>query len=111
MAVGHTGHEEPQPQPLGAAGDETERGVALQHGSLGRRPVHLEEVVHEREGAHADGLGALGEGSHARSDTGGTAGPVEPRDVEIELHAHRSTREIATAKKCSGCRAGVVVRV
>ncbi len=37
-------------------------------------------------GADADGLGALGEVGDARPDAGRTAGPVESRDVEIELH-------------------------
>ena len=87
MAVRHAGHEQAQPQPLGAARDEAERGVALEHRILGRRhPVHLEVVVHERHGADAHGLGALGEVGDAGPDAGRTAGPVESHDVEIKLH-------------------------
>ena len=68
MAVGHAGDEQAQPQPLGAAGDEAERGVALEHRVLGRRhPVHLEEVVHERQRADADGLGPLRRGRRRRA--------------------------------------------
>ena len=77
----------PKPQAVGAARDEAERGVALEHRILGRRhPVHLEVVVHERHGADAHGLGALGEVGDARPDAGRTAGPVESHDVEIKLH-------------------------
>ena len=58
MAIRHAGDEEAQAQRLGAAGDEAERGVALEHRVLGRRhPVHLEEVVHERQRADTDGFG------------------------------------------------------
>ena len=78
MAVGHPGHEQPQSQPLGATGDEAERGVALEHRVLGgRHPVHLEEVVHERHRADADGLGAPGEVGDTRPDSGRPARPVE----------------------------------
>jgi len=88
MAIGHTGHEEAQAQPVGAARDEAERRVALEHRILRRRhPIHLEEVVHERHRADTQGLGALGEVGDTRPDTGGTTGPVESHDVEIELHS------------------------
>ena len=87
MAVGHPGHQGAQAQRAGAAGDEAERGVALEHRVLGRRHrLHLEEVVHDRERAHAEPFGALGEVGDAVADAGGTAGPVESRDVEIEMH-------------------------
>ena len=92
MAIGHPGHEEPQPEPLRATGDEAERRVTLEHRVLRRRhPVHLEVVVHERQGAHPDGLGPLGQVGHTRSYARRTAGPVESRNVEIELHARRSS--------------------
>src|SRR5439155_27340775 len=75
------------PQRSGAARDDAERGVALEHRILGRRhPVHLEVVVHERHGADAHGLGALREVGDARPDAGRTAGPVESHDMEIKLH-------------------------
>ena len=78
MAVGHPGHEEPEPQPVGATGDEAERGVALEHRVLRRgHPVHLEVVVHERQGAYADSLGPLGQVGDTRPDARRTAGPVE----------------------------------
>ena len=94
MAIGHPGHQESQPQPLSATGDETERRVTLEHRVLGRRhPVHLEVVVHERQGAHPDCLGPLGQVGDARPDARRAAGPVESGDVEIELHARRSSTE------------------
>ena len=92
MAIGHAGHEKTQPQPLGPAGDETQSGIALEHRVFRRRhPVHLEVVVHEREGADADGLGPLGQLGDTRPDARRTAGPVESRDVEVEFHTSGST--------------------
>src|SRR5690349_22976232 len=54
-------------------------------------PVHLEEVIHEGQGANADALRPLGERGDAGPDARRTAGPVESRDVEVKLHTRRSS--------------------
>jgi hypothetical protein len=78
MAICHSGHEEPQPQPISATGDETKRCVTLEHWVLCRsHPVHLEVVIHKRERAHPDCLRTLGQVGDARSDAFRAASPVE----------------------------------
>ena len=87
MAIRDTRDEQTQTQPLGATGHEAERGVALEHRvGRGSHPVHLEEVIHERQCANTDRFGSLGERGDAGADAGRSAGPVETGDVEIELH-------------------------
>ena len=90
VAIRHARDEQAQPQALGAAGDEAERGVALEHRVFGRcHPVHLEEVVHERHRPHADGFGTLGEVADTGADAIVATGPVESGDVQIEFHRSR----------------------
>ena len=87
MAVRHPGHQGAQAQGAGATGHEPERGVALEHRILGRcYRLHLEEVVHHRERAHAKSFGPLSEVGDTVADAGGTAGPVESPEVKIEMH-------------------------
>ncbi len=108
MTVRHAGHQQAQAEPLRAPGHEAERRVALEH-RVGRRrhPVHLEEVVHERQRADADGLGAAGEIGDAGTDAGRRAGPVEAGAVEVEFHALRSAP--AAARAPGGTRRALVV--
>jgi len=57
MAIVTAVTKEPQPQSIRAACDEADAVLALEHWVFGRRhPVHLEEVIHERQRAHANSL-------------------------------------------------------
>ena len=88
MAVRHAGHQGAQTQRAGAAGNKPERRIALEHRILGRcDSLHLEEVVHDRERAYANPFGTLSEVGDTVADAGRTASPVEPPQVEVEMHA------------------------
>ncbi len=87
VAVGDAGDQQPEVDPLGLAGEEAERGVALEHRVLGGgHPLHLEPVVHQGEQGDA-GLvshpGGLGEG---RPQGLGPARQGEVGVVDPELH-------------------------
>src|ERR1019366_2294806 len=72
---------------LGLAGHKSERGVALKHRVLGRRePLHLEPVIHHRQGRAARFLGSLSGGRKSWAQRGVPAWKGEVHEVECEFH-------------------------
>src|SRR5271170_495212 len=87
MTVRDAAHQKSHSESLGSRGDESERGVALEHGLFGGpKGFHLEPVVHHRQRSNTERLGGLRQVAQCRSDGGRSAGPGESRYVEIEVH-------------------------
>ena len=87
VAVGDPADEEPEAQVLGLGRGERERGVPLEHRLL-RWPqeLHLEPVVHHRQGAHPDRLGGLSQRGPGGPDRFRASRPGETRDVDVDVH-------------------------
>ena len=57
IAVGHPGHEQPEPDRLSVRGEEAEGRVPLRHWFRRRRQrVHLEPVIHHADVGQAGGF-------------------------------------------------------
>jgi len=91
VAVGDACDHGAQRHPPGEAGEEPERGPAVEQGvpvpaDLG----DLDEVVHHPEAGEAHLLCGSGHRSQTAGDLGRAAGPVERGDLQAEGHAHGS---------------------
>ena len=87
VAVGNAGDQQTQSQALGHASGEAERGITFEHGIVGSTgKFDLEVVIHQRKCADTDGFGSPSKVREPRSDPGGTARPIEPGYVKIEVH-------------------------
>jgi len=100
MAVGDAGDEQAQLQSLRLACQIAESGVAVEHRVVGRsHRLHLEPMVHQRQGGEASLLGGSGGRGQARCDGGrGTKGR-EVGDVQGQFHGGQSFGE-ATGVLC-----------
>jgi hypothetical protein len=87
MAVGDPGNEQAEGDALGPAGQEAERGKAVQHRILGWADLlDLEQVVHEREAGASAFFGRPGGGGQHSRQRPRLSGKGEVREVHADLH-------------------------
>src|SRR4029077_18280962 len=81
------GHDREQLDPAGDAGEETQRGIGLQHLVLGRAEMpDLPDVVHHADAVYPRLLGTPGYLTQPRAQLGRPAVPGEIRYVQAHLH-------------------------
>src|SRR5438876_3357207 len=105
LAVDDRGHDREQLDAAGDGGQETQRGIGLQHLVLGRpeRP-DLPDVVHHTDAVYSRLPGTPGYLTQPRAQRGRPTVPGEIRDVQAYLHLrtpHRQ-RERSSGSSISG---------